>query len=47
MFKTEGSDEDSDSFHLVNLENGNSVVLIEDFLINPECNFTILKRYTK
>lgn len=37
MFKTEEPDEDNDCFHLVNLENGNSTVLIEDFLKDPEC----------
>jgi hypothetical protein len=37
MFKTEGSDENSDYFHLVNLENENSTVLIKDFVQSPDC----------
>lgn len=37
MFKTEAPDENSDCFHLVNLEKENSTVLIEDFIQNPDC----------
>eukprot|EP00347_Sterkiella_histriomuscorum_P017370 403349643 len=39
MFKTEAPDEDSDCFHLVNLDNGNATVLVEDFLNDPEYKY--------
>lgn len=37
LFKTEGSDEDSDCFHLINLDNKNTTIMIEDFVKDPEC----------
>lgn len=37
LFKTEGSDEDSDCFHLINLDNKNTTIMIEDFAKDPEC----------
>lgn len=32
MYKPEAPDENSDCFHIINLENGNSTILVEDFL---------------
>jgi hypothetical protein len=37
LFKTEGSDVNNDCFHLVNLENGNSTFLIQDFVNDKDC----------
>ena len=37
LFKTEASDEDSNCFHIVNLDKDNSTILIEDFVKDLEC----------
>ena len=41
LFKTQDPDEDNDCYHLVNLENGNSTLLVEDFLKAPECKVSL------
>ena len=42
LYKTEGSDENNDCFHMVNLENKNATYLIQDFVKNPECELAPL-----
>ncbi len=45
MFKTEGSDEDSDVFHVINLDNQNTTIMIEDFVKDPECKWHISEQF--
>ena len=39
LFKTEGSDEDSDCFQIINLDNSNTTIMVEDFVKDPECRY--------
>ncbi len=45
VYKPQVGDDDFDSFHLVNLENENSTLLIKDCVNDPHGNPSFILRY--